>query len=280
LFEEEWATKLQERIDYPANWKEICRVEYTDKQVFNNPYMSTTPSVQSHTRGEAYTHQTFALTNEYVTIDTSKILPMFIDRADEAQSQYPTQMEMAELQGQLIDEQLESAVLADHANWTNFGNADLGNAAGDITVSTSNIDDIIRGIKTKIRESNGKDLMRRNGAFIVWRAADLEILEQYSQANGFTLADKALKNGIDDVYYFMGVYHYVSNSHTSGHLFAGVRDLYHLGIHSSTYGQIVIDSEPATSGGPLSGTAVVSRVDYKGKVWNNISSLLFDVLVS
>ncbi len=96
LYQEEWSVKLQERLDAPINWKDICRVKYTNERVLNNPYRSTTPSIQSHTRGTAYTHQTTAVTIDTITINQSKIIPMFIDRADEAQSDYADQMETAE----------------------------------------------------------------------------------------------------------------------------------------------------------------------------------------
>ena len=242
--------------------------------------MSTVPSMQSHTRGTAYTHQTLVITTDSVDISNSYNIPMFVDRADEAQTSYAKQMEMADLQGTLINEYYESAMLAAHSSWTNFTNASIGGSAGTITVSASNIDDIIRGIKREIGEANGQRLMDRNGAFIVWRYADMELLEQFAQANGFNLADKALKNGVKGGYYFMGMYHYVSNSHTSGHLFGGVRKLNHLGILKATHGQVVIDEEPATADGPLSGTGVVSRMDWAFKVWTNILPLLFDITVS
>lgn len=277
---EDWAVALQERLGYPTNWKEICRVEYTNERVFNNPYMSTVPGLQSHTRGSVYVHQKFTLTNEYVTINQSYILPMIIDRADLAQCKYVKQMDMAKLQGQLINEHLETDMLANHAMFTDFDNSAIGGAAGNITVSASNIDDIIRGVKRKIREANGKDLMKRNGVFILWRAADFEILESVAQANGFVLADIALKDGIDEGYRYMGVDHYVSNSHTSGHLFAGVKKLFHLGILKDTYGQIVYDDEPATAEGAISGVAVISRIDWEFKAWNLDVSVLFDVEVS
>jgi len=179
---EDWSVKLQERLGYPTNWKEVCRVEYTNDRVFNNPYMSTVPSLQPHTRGSAYTHQLFALTNEYVTINQSYILPLIIDRADLAQCKYVKQMEMANLQGQLINEHLETDMLANHGMWTDFDNSAIGGAAGNITVDANNLDDIIRGVKREIREANGKDLMKRNGVFIIWRAPDFEILEQVAQA--------------------------------------------------------------------------------------------------
>jgi len=277
---EDWSVKLQEQLGYPTNWKEVCRVEYTNERVFNNPYMSTVPSLQAHTRGSAYTHQLFALTNEYVTINQSQIIPMIIDRADLAQCKYVRQMEMAELQGQLINEHLETDMLANYAMWTGFDNLEIGGAAGNITVDASNIDDIIRGVKREIREHNGKNLMNRNGVFFIWRAADFEILESVAQANGFNLADIALKEGISEGYHYMGADHYVSNSHTAGHLFAGVKKLFHLGILKDTYGQIVYDNEPATAGGAISGVAVVSRIDWEYKCWTNDKPILYDIKVS
>jgi len=277
---EDWSVKLQERLGYPTNWKEVCRVEYTNERVFNNPYMSSTPSMADHTRGSVYVHQKFTLTNEYVTINQSKIIPMIIDRADLAQCKYVKQMDMAVLQGNLINEYLETDMLANHAMWTDFDNASIGGSAGNITVSANNIDDIIRGIKREIREANGKDLMKRNGVFIIWRAADFELLEQVAQSNGFVLADIALKNGIDEGYHYMGVDHLVSNSHTSGHLFGGVKNLFHLGILKDTYGQIVYDSEPATAEGAISGVAVVSRLDWEFKAWELNKVVLYDIEVA
>ena len=242
--------------------------------------MSTIPTMQSHTRGTAYTHQTLVVTQDSITINQSANIPMFVDRADEAQTPYSKQMEMADLQGTLINEYFETKMYAAHASFTNFGNSAIGGGAGNITVSASNIDDIIRGIKREIGEANGQALADKHGMFIAWRYADLEILEQFAQANGFVLADRALKNGIKRGYYFMGMYHYVSNSHTSGHVFGGVRKLFHLGICKSTNGQVVIDSEPATADGPLSGTGIVSRMDWAFKVWVNIKPVLFDILVN
>jgi hypothetical protein len=279
VYQEEWATKLQERLDHPTNWKEICKVEYTDTRVLHNPYL-TDPAVQSGTRGSAYTHQDWTETDESITISTFKILPVLIDRADLAQSQFSTQMDMADRQGQLLNEAVETGMLAAHASWTDFDNASIGGGAGNITVSLSNIDDIIRGIKREINEANGMSLAARNGIFIVWRPADFEILEAYMQANGFSTADSALKNGAVIGTRFMGVDHYVSNDHAAGHLFAGVKGLFHLGIVKSTYGQVVIDNEPATNSGAVSGVAVVSRVDYAFKAWTKTAPLLFDVLVS
>ncbi len=279
IYQEDWAVKLQERLDKPQTWKEVCKVEYTNTKTLHNPYL-TDATVQSGTRGSAYTHQDVTQTDESIAIDTFKILPQLIDRADEAQSQYATQMDLASKQGDLLNEAIEAGMLAEHAQWTNFDNASIGGSAGNITVSATNIDDIIRGLKREVREANGGSLMKRNGMFIVWRAADFEILESFIQANGFSTADMALKNGTVEGIKYMGVDHYVSNSHTSGHLFAGVKNVFHAGVCKRTYGQVVIDQEPATADGAVSGIGIVSRVDYKFKAWNNTAGVLFDVLVA
>ena len=282
LYPEEWRVKLQERLDHPTNWKEFCRVDYTDTRVLINPYMSTIPSVQSHTRGTAYTHQTFAITTDSITINSSAILPMFIDRADMAQSPYARQMELAELQGQLINEYIEARMLADHASWTDVGISGgviTSGVATSITVSATLIDDIIRGIKRIIRVANGQNLMTRNGVGIIWRPADFEILEAFVQANGFTTADIALKDGTIPGFRYLGVDHYVSNDHTANHILAGVKKLLHLGIVKSTYGNIVVDEEPATADGPLSGTGISSRLDWAFKTWTNVKPLIFDLNV-
>jgi hypothetical protein len=60
-------------------------------------------------------------------------------------------MEIADNMGTMLNETMETAMLASHASWTNFDNASIGGAAGNITVATSNIDDIVVEIKTAIR---------------------------------------------------------------------------------------------------------------------------------
>lgn len=263
------------------NWKEICRVEYTDGKVLHNPYM-TDATVQSGTRGSAYTHQDIVITDENVTIDTFKILPQLIDRADLAQSTYVSQMEMADSQGTLLNEAIETGMLAEHAQWTNLGDTGsgvFGASSTAIAVTASNIDDIIRGVKTAIRKARGQKLMNRFGAFIVWRPEDFELLEAYVQANGYATSDQGLREGLPEGFKYMGVYHYSSNNYTAGHLFAGVRSLFHLGICKSTYGQIVLDNEPATADGAVSGVGIVSRVDFKFKAWFKTKPVLFDINV-
>ena len=226
--------------------------------------MSTEPGPASLTRGTAYTYQDFVLTADTLTISTSYKIAMLIDEADRHQQSYVDQMSLADYQGKKINEYMETLFLATHTSWKDFGQTDLDNTGDDdttqITVSASNIDDMIRAIKRKIYANNGVDIAVERGICIVWRAADFELLEAFVQANGFTEADISLKNGIpvQKAFRYMGVDHYLSNSHTANHVFAGVKGSGELGILRGTYGKAKFIEDP----GLVSGLGVVSRVDY------------------
>lgn len=279
VYAEAWTIKAQERLSENNKWKDICNVEYTNDRVLHNPYI-TDPTVQTTARGTAYTHQAVVLTDDSVTIDGVLILPQLIDRADLAQQTFVKQMELADRQAVLINEAIETAVYAAHAQFTNFDNASIGGSAGNITVSSTNIDDIITGIVREIREANGEAMLERNGGFIVWRPSDFQILQQFAMANGFVSADKTLTDGVSQGFFYMGMTHYSSNKLAAGHVVAGVKKAIHLGIVRDTYGQVVIDQEPATANGAMSAIAVVMRADYKVKVWANMVPIVFDVLVN
>ena len=168
---------LQDRLDHPTTFKEMCDITITNDRVISSSYMSTTPSVQTVTRGTGHSMQTYAETANTLTISTGRDLGLFVDLADEAQSPWTTGAELFDRIGALLNEFIETDVLAQHASWTDFDNASIGGAAGNITVSASNIDDIIRGVKREIREANGQALMSEKGVGYVWRAADFEFLE-------------------------------------------------------------------------------------------------------
>lgn len=278
VYAEDWAVKLQERLTEPVKWKQVCNVEYTDTKVLHNPYL-TEAVVQTGTRCSQYSMQAVTETDENVSIDTFDILPQFIDRADLAQSYYANQMVLADKQGILLNEAVESAFYADYANLTTYDASEFG-GSGSITVSATNVDDIVRHMKTKIRAAGGQSMLEQYGAFIVWRPADLELLEAFMQANGFMSADKALNSdpvGSNKGINFMGVTHYSSNLLTAGHLVGGVKNQYHIGILRATYGQIMVNEKDPLN---TSGISVVSRVDFKGKMWHNYKPLVFNIVVA
>lgn len=287
-YPEVWATSLQERLTGPTNWKEICEVIYSDTRTLNIPYMSTEYSLQSGTRGTAYSHSDFALTNDTLTISSTDVVSVFMDRADVAQNNLVNAAEHGARQGDIINERVEDLFLAQHAGWTDFGTSDggttFGLASGQITISVANIDNVTRAIKREIIKAKGSKIARRNGIAIVWRPEDFEKLEESMAAQGYTFADMALRDGIMDAdgqgKYAFGVYHYVSESHTANHVFAGVRKIQQVGLLKSTYGRIYYNPNAVNADGPLSGVSYEARLDYGFNPKAGLTALLFDVNVA
>lgn len=279
IYKEEFETKLQERLNAPMKWKEICRVEYTNSRVLHNPYL-TDSTVGTGTRGSAYTSTAIATVDDTLTISTYKYCAQHIDDADLAQKTFSDFMEIADNMGTMLNETIESAMLAEHAQWTNLDNASIGGAAGNITVSVSNVDDVIRAMKTAIRTAGGGDLAERNGMFIMWREADYEKVEALASSQGFNVADDALKNGIKQGFRYGGVEHYSSSKHTAGHVFGGVKKAFHAGIVRSTYGKMKEVVNPVVGGGQISGLGLETRVDYAFKAWAKTTPVLFDINVA
>lgn len=263
----DYIQRLRDRISAPTSWKDILNVKYSDVRAIVSGYMSTEPAVQSGTRDSAYTYQDMVIANDTLTINVYRVLPIFIDEADRNQQTYVDQMKIADFQGKKIDEYVQAQMLAQHASFKDFGATDLANTGDDdatqITVSASNIDDIIRAVKRKLYANNGVDFAVEKGIFFVWRPSDFELLEAFVQANGFTEADISLKNGIpvQKAFRYMGCDHYLSTQHTANHVMAGIKGMFEIGILRGTYGQAKFIEDPAK----VSGLGIVSRIDYG---WN------------
>lgn len=278
----EYETKLQERLDAPTVWKEVCKVKYTNSGILRNPYL-TDSTVATGTRGTGYTSVAIATTDDTVSITDYVYSAQHIDDADLAQKTFSDFMEIADNMGTLLNERVETQMLAEHAQWTNFDNASIGGGAGNITVSVSNIKNIISAMKTAIRTAGGGDLLARNGGFIIWREADYEKVELLASSEGFNTADTVLTNGVSQVnggFMYLGIMHYSSSKHTAGHVFGGVKKAFDLGIVKSTYGKVKTIINPVVSSAQISGIGLESRVDNKFKAWTKMVPVLFDILVS
>lgn len=259
----------------------MTAVEVTNERVISSSYMSTTPTVTTVTRGTGLVLSTFAETANTLTISTGRDLGLFVDFMDEAQSPWTKGAELFDRIGALLNEFVETDVLAQNASWTDFTNADIGGAAGNITMSASNIDDVIRGVKREIREASGQVLMAENGVGYVWRPKDFEFLEAFSQANGFMTADEALKAGTVEGLRYLGGYHYWTNSFAANSLFAGVRKIQRLGIGKKTYGRAhVIEFPAGDTNTYLSGTSYYSRIDIGHLTPTAHAGLVFDINVA
>lgn len=275
----EYETVLQERLAAPTVWKEVCLVKFTNNGIWRNPYL-TDATKGTGTRGTGYTSTAIATTDDTVTISDYIYSAEHIDDADLAVKTFSDFMEIATRMGDILDEGMETQMLAEHAQWTNFDNASIGGAAGNITVAVTNIKSIITGIKREIREAGGGKMLAKNGGFIIWREADFEKVEQLASSEGYNTADDALKNGIKQGFKYLGMEHYSSSYHTSGHVFAGVKKAFAVGIIQATYGRVKEITNPVVGGAQISGIGLETRIDSKFKAWTKMAPILFDVLVA
>lgn len=273
---------MRRRINYPTAWKDVLNVKMSDVRTIVNGYMSDEGALQTGTRGTAYGYDTFTIAQDTLTISNYRVIPLFIDEADRAQQTYADMMTIGERQGKLVSEYLESQMMGQHASFKDFGATDLANTGDDdttqITVSATNIDDLIRGIKRKLYANNGVDLAVENGVFTMWRPNDYMLLEAFAQANGFSEADMALSNGIpaEKAFKYMGMYHYLTNSNTANHLMAGIRKIFEVGILRHTFGKAKFIEDPAAT----SGLGIVTRVDYGWNLSAHFGEFVVDVNVS
>lgn len=296
-WQEDWDTKIADRLDKPQNWKDTTDVRYMQGQTVILPYVSTggEPAVStSHFAAAADRSdttkviplRTVTMSTESLTIVTTDFDSVYIDFADEAQSRYASHMSMADLLGKKLGERVESVILGNHAAWTDLGDDGAGNpalAATQYSVTSTSIDDLIRGIIEQIQTANGFDLYNEKGGFAVWRPQDWTKLVTFMQANGYKFADEALQDGGKGRMgkETMGLYHYVSTSHTANHVMAGIRGVQKLGVQSSTFGKTYEVTHPASStAGNLSGSLIYWRLDYGLKVQTNLLPVIFDVNVA
>ena len=274
----EYETKLQERLNAPMVWKEILNVHYTDSGILRNPYL-TDSTVSTGTRGTGYTSVAVATVDDTVTISVYLYSAQHIDDADLAQKTFSDFMEIADNMGTLLHEKVETSMLLEHPQWTNIDNTNLGGAAGNITVSISNIKQIIAAMKTAIRNAGGAEMANRHGMFIQWREADFEKVELLASSEGFNVADDALQNGIKQGFKYLGVEHYSTSKNVATHVFGGVKKSMDVGIVKSTYGRMKTIVNPVVATAQISGIGLESRIDLAFKVWTKMVPVAFDINV-
>lgn len=81
----------------------------------------------------------------------------------------------------------------------------------------------------------------------------------------------------------MGVDHYLSTSHYTGHIFAGIKRCMEIGVLRSTFGKAKFVEDPASgisAYGPLSGLGITTRVDYGFNLPAYLLEFIIDVNVS
>ncbi len=297
-YQQDWETRLATRLNKPQIWKDVCDVRYSNTQTLVLPYISTggepavstdnfTTAAHRSDNTKVIPMSTVTQSSETLQILKNDMSAVYIDFADEAQSNYASQMQLADLLSLKMTERMETLILANSAAWTDFGDTGsgvLGLASTAITVTSTNVDDIIRGIIEQIYTANGVSLYNERGGFVGWRPSDWTQVVTFMQANGFTFADEALRDGGKGRMgkESMGLHHYMTNSNATGHLMAGVRGIQVVGLLNRTYGKLFKIDHPASTAadGNMSGTGIYYRTDYGLIVQTNVKPVIFDVNVA
>jgi hypothetical protein len=264
IYQEDWKQNLQDKLDEPILYEDLCDVVYTDTKILHNPFRDNA-TASAYTRGAQYIYSTPNMTDDTVNIDTSIIIPEFIDRADLAQTGYDMQMAMSDRQAVAIREALQAQVFASYGQaGTIFQNTDLGGGAGNIVVT---------GVKRKLRVAKCEELMNSLGLVFIWSPTQFEKVEQFALSNGFVTLDEVKRGGAKSGYRMLGGEHYSSNSLTSNHALAFVKKQITFGICNTTFGDVQVIQDPDRR----SGIGITSRADSKAKVWSQRAPAVVDI---
>lgn len=179
------------------------------------PYYSDL-SVNNYTRGTAVTFQTLNATEETLVVDQQKEVSFYVDKLDEIQAKYDFRSDRTQHAAYLLSNTIDAKVLAEVANASiTFDNSDLGGAAGNITVTPSNVVQVFSKLKAKMHQNNIEDTQPWCVVVDPMTAANIE---QSFVASGFSTADITLKNGYAGD--FLGFKIYVSNNLPANKLLA------------------------------------------------------------
>jgi len=124
--------------------------------VINKPYRSH-PMVTDYTKGTDITVADRQSTNEYLTVDTTKIVPFYVDELDRIHNKWNAAAVFAADGQRLLNNVLDQSVLAEYSNAdSDVYNADIGGSGSTtaIPVTTSNAFSIFTAAATKLSQND------------------------------------------------------------------------------------------------------------------------------
>lgn len=171
-----------------CNTEERSTLTYGDR--VHRPYHSEVYS-QDYTKGTAVTTLDVSTTDEYLDVDTTRVVPLYVDKVDDIQNKYKTMDLLSERSAYELRDYIDRTVL------NQYSSAALGNSTA-WTLSTSNIAQAFSEAKASLF-NNGTEETRP--WFAVMDPDTVSVIEQYFSANGFRKMDETLEMG-----YGLGAY--------------------------------------------------------------------------
>ncbi len=230
LFPEIWKKAIQVNLTKTLVSLETCDttlkadLKYGDKLHF--PYIAALEATP-YTPGTAVQVQDFTATDDYIDVNTFKIVPFYVDDVDLLQSHQDFAANVAEDAAYQLRDAIDASALAEVSAGIYFG--DTSGTGGTyitgttITVSSvvsssANIDDVFVDARQALREGN----VSEDGDWIaIMRPAVAASIELMAIGSGFNVADATLRNGYAGD--FLGFHCYTSNNVPSGKMYLGKR---------------------------------------------------------
>jgi len=122
--------------------------------VINKPYRSHA-RVTNYTKGTDITVADRSGGNEYLTVDTAKITPFYVDDLDKKQNKWDMAAEYAADGMRLLNNVLDQAVLSEYSNATsNIYAGDIGGSGATtaISLSTANVSNVFTAASRKLNQ--------------------------------------------------------------------------------------------------------------------------------
>ena len=192
---EYWASAMQ-----PTFFKESValgiantelRAELSDGDTVHKPY-SSYPRVQTYTKGSDITVKDISSTDDYLTVDTTKICSFYIDDIDKIQNKYSVMSEFSAKAMKQLNNVLDQAVMSQYSNaTTTLSGASIGETAGGIVFTTANCSNVFTAAGRVLNAANRTGGKR----FALIGPRMLETIQQYVGGRETGFGDKVGDNG-------------------------------------------------------------------------------------
>jgi hypothetical protein len=205
-----WLPNFQANLDKVLVSKGISEVYTGPDRIIHNPY-SSTPVASDGTAATTYSITDYTLTDDTLTVSRRATSAEHIDNIEMLQTRYDLAKDRAERQAYTIADTIDQYMLALPVSMAGVTDITAGDFAGTpgaaYASSNSVVDDIANFIRTSMMLANS------GGGRPFWVISPYEAADiaSFTQNNGFTSADAAIRNGFTGEN-FGGLDIYVSNN--------------------------------------------------------------------
>ncbi len=165
-----------------------------DGDTLNKPYRSYLYA-QTYAKGtDITTFNDLTATNEYLTVDTTRVVPFYIDDLDKIQNKYDAAAKAAQDAQRVLNQELDQAVLGQYSNAASYISAqDLGGSGtGVATITAANIQNLFSVAARKLDFYS----VPQAGRVAVIGPRLLEILRQYVGGRETGFGETVAANGV------------------------------------------------------------------------------------